>query len=243
MKKIKNLYVKRFGIKLKILRTQKGMTRKEFTEKTGFSKSLVAKIEDGEIISPSKETKETIYKALELTDEEIEYLDDDPKMFYYEEDDDMRIDLTIPKKMKESGSKSKNIIEYYSDRISPKNLYMLAFCAEAIYNYEHPENAKEGLKQYNEFMSEYSLKWRQDVNKKRTDEIHKQYDDALSQYLEEKVARNDLIVTTDELIENIKPQFKKTITTKKINNLCELGILKISKEGKKRVYILNKEKF
>lgn len=239
MKKIKNLYVKRFGLKLKMLRTQKGMTRKEFTEKTGFSKSLIAKIEDGEIFSPSKETKETIYKALELTDDEIEFLDNDPKMFYYEEGDDMRIDLTIPKKMKESGSKSKGIIDYYYYRISSDNLYMLAFCAEAIYNYEHPEEAKEDLREYSEFMSDYSLKWRQNANKKRADELHKQYDDALNEYLKEKVARNDLTVTSEELIENIKPQFKKTITTKKLNNLCELGILEKSSEGKKRVYLIN----
>lgn len=242
MKKNENLYVKRFGVKLKMLRTQKGMTRKEFTDKAGFSQSFVAKIEDGEIITPSKETKEAIYKALELTDKEIEFLDDDPKMFYYEEGDNMRIDLTIPKKMKESGSKSKSILDYYLNRISSDNLYMLAFCAEAIYNYEHPEIAKNDLKEYYDFMSDYSLKWRQDANKKRTSEIHKQYDDALNQYLKEKVARNDLIITNEELVENIKPQFKKSITAKKLNNLCDLGILEKGKDGKKRIYIINKEK-
>ena len=242
MKKSENLYIQRFGIKLKMLRTKRGMTRNEFTEKTGFSKSFVAKIEDGLILSPSKETKETIYKALELDEGEKEFLESNPTMFYYQDGENMNLEISIPIKMDDGGPVSREFLKEYASNISDENIFMLARCAEAIYNYEHPEKAQQELKEFNDSMADYSNKWRKEAVKKRTDTLHNQYDLSLYEFLSKKIDNGETTITSSELMENVSPKFKNSMTAMKVKKLCEMGIFEKENDGKKRIFKINKEK-
>lgn len=242
MKKNENLYIQRFGIKLKMLRTKRGMTRNEFTEKTGFSKSFVAKIEDGLILSPSKETKETIYKALELSKEEKEFLENNPTMFYYRNGENMNLEISIPVKMDDGGPVSREFLKDYANGISDENIFMLARCAEAIYNYEHPEKTQQELKEFYDSMTDYSSKWRKEAVKKRTDTLHNQYDLSLYEFLSKKIDNGETTTTSSELMENVSPKFKNSMTAMKVKKLCEMGIFEKENEGKKRIFKINKDK-
>ena len=237
--KNKNLYVQRFGIKLKYLRTKRGLSRRELTERIGCSKSFIAKVEDGIIMDPTPEYKEKFYKALDLSKNEIAYLENNPQMYFYEENNEAKLEISIPKSMNNGGTVSRELLEEYLRELSNENMYVLMYCAQALYNYENPRKVEEDLQDYYKSIGEYDSSWRKDVNAHRSKKIHIEYDKALTKYIKNKLKNGENTLTIKEIISNVKPSFKGSFTTAKVKKLCEEQKLRKIKSGKNVFYEIN----
>ena len=242
MSKKKNLYAQSFGVKLKFLRARKNITREELTKKVGCTPSFIAKVEDGNILDPSLEYKKKIYKALKLNKEEIEFFEENPKLYFYKENNEAKLEVSVPIRMNMGGNVSKKLLNEYINEISDENMYALLYSAQTIYNFENPEKVKQELKNYSKTINEYDNNWRVKSIKNRNEKLHKEYDQALNKYLKQKLKNKEDTVTKEELLENIKPALKSTATNNKIKKLCEEGKLTKMQEGKKVFYKINKFK-
>lgn len=235
-KQNKNLYGARFGIKLKLIRAKKGLSRKALAEKAGLGKSYLARVEDGVILSPSKETKQKIYEALDLDKATIAFIENGAEMYFYEENGEQHLEVSVPKSMNCGSKVSKYMIEKYMELISEDNLYMLEYCAEAIYNAENPEKVEEDLSDIFSEINKYDSNWRRSNKTERSRKLHEDYDKAVMEYIKSKKASNDLTLTQEELMNNIEPKIKRTLTCKKMKQLVEDGILEKQREGKRIIY-------
>ena len=244
MGKSKNYYIQRFGIKFKQLRAQKGISRRELAERTGFVSTYIAKIEDGIINKPSQEAKDRLCDGLSVTKEERTYLNDDAVLYFYTEDKKAHLEATVPESFNLGGNVSKQILQDYVNQISDENMYVLMYCAQTIYNAENPEAVKEGLQNFTKSQEEYSKKWRKDVNLKARSKADEEYEQKISEYiLNNKIKKDNLIITVSEIVEN--PDTHKTVNyvTKIFKNMCEKNKLLKEKDGKKMIYRINKDKF
>ena len=235
-KQSKNLYGARFGIKLKLIRAKHGLSRRELTEKSGLGKSYISRVEDGVILSPSQEAKQKIYEALNLDKATINFMENGAEMYFYEEDGKQNLEVSVPKSMNYGSRASKVMIEKYIDLISEENLYMLEYCAEAIYNAENPGKVEEELSDIFNEISKYDSGWRRENKTSHSKRLHQEYDEAVRKYIEEKIKNNDLILTSEELMKTIIPRVKRTLTNQKLKQLVEDGILTKEREGKKVIY-------
>ena len=240
MSKKKNLYAQNFGVKLKLLRTQKEMSRDALTKKVGCTSSFVAKVEDGNILDPSLEYKKKFYKALNLNKEEIDFLENNPRLYFYEENNEAILNVSVPTRMNLGGKVSRKLLDEYINGISDDNLYVLLYCAQTIYNFENPDEVKEELKNYNKSLSDYDNKWRVKAAKERSEKLHNDYNKALKLYLKNKIKNGENTITAKEIMENIKPPLKASSTNTKIRKLCEEGRLIKTQEGKRVFYKINK---
>ena len=235
-KQSKNLYGARFGIKLKLIRAKHGLSRRELTEKSGLGKSYISRVEDGVILSPSPEAKQKIYEALGLDKATINFMENGAEMYFYEEDGKQNLEVSVPKSMNYGPRASKVMIEKYMELISDENLYMLEYCAEAIYNAENPKKVEEDLSDIFNEISKYDSNWRRENKTSISKKLHQEYGKAVLEYLEEKKKNNDFILTDQELMDNIVPKLKKTMTNKKLKQLVENGVLLKERNGKKVIY-------
>lgn len=243
MKKNKNYYIQRFGIKFKKLRGEKGVSRRELAEKTGFVITYIAKIEDGIINKPSQEAKDRLCDGLGVSEKERAYLNDDAILYFYTEDDKTHLEIAIPESFNLGGEVSKQMLLDYINQISDKNMYALMYCAQTIYNAENPDAVKQGLESFIKSQEEYSKKWRKEVNLKARNKADEEYEQVLDQYIANKIENNDFILTVKEVVDN--PQIHKTANyvTKIFKNMCEKNKLTKEKSGKKMVYKVNASKF
>ena len=241
--KKKNYYIQRFGIKFKQLRAQKGISRRELSEKTGYIASYIAKIEDGTINNPSDEAKEKLCKGLEVTEKEKEYLMENAYLQYYTEDGKINLKISVPKNLDLGGEVSRDMLLDYMNDISDKGMFALMYCAQTIYNAENPDEVEKGLKSFNETQDEYSKKWRRAVNKKTHDKMSDEYEKALNEYILEKIKDGKDSIILKEAVENTSVKKSPSYVNKVVNRMCEDGLLKRVGGGKNIKYIIEKEKF
>lgn len=241
--KKKNYYIQRFGVKFKQLRAQKGISRRELSEKTGYIATYIAKIEDGIINNPSEEAKERLCDGLEVTQKEKAYLMEDAYLQYYTEDNKVNLKICVPKNFDLGGEVSRDMLLDYINNVSDSGVFALMYCAQTIYNAENPDEVEKGLKKYNEAQDEYSKKWRRAVNKKTHDKMNDEYESALNEYILSKIRNDDYWITLREAVE--KPKVKKSVSyvTKIVNKMCESGSLVRIGKGKNTKYQIKKENF
>lgn len=241
--KRKNYYIQRFGVKFKQLRAQKGISRRELSEKTGYIATYIAKIEDGTINNPSDEVKEKLCEGLGVTKKEKEYLMKNACLQYYTESDEVNLKISVPEYLDFGGEISRNMLLDYMNGISDKGMFALMYCAQTIYNAENPEEVEKELKKFNEAQDEYSKKWRRAVNKKTHDKINDEFENALNEYILNKIEKGTDSITLREATENVSVKKSPSYVTKVVNRMCEDGLLKRIGNGKYTRYMIEKEKF
>lgn len=239
--KKKNYYIQRFGVKFKQLRAQKGISRRELSERTGYIATYIAKIEDGTINNPSEEAKERLCKGLGVSEKEKEYLMKDAYLQYYTEGNNMNLKVSVPKNFNLGEEVSRSMLLEYMNGISDEGLFTLMYCAQTIYNAENPSEVEEGLKNFNKTQDEYSKKWRRAVNKKTRDKMNGEYEKALNEYILSKIENGDYSITLKEACENPTEKRSSSYVTKIIGKMCEKGLLTRTGSGKNTKYIISKE--